>query len=354
MWNRRPLPKFLVLLALAVLPVNAQLAPAPDAPPQAPPPTRQSQSAARQAVTHAPSNAVNLYFAVRGPDKKPVTGLTQADCTVEDNGIPQMINHFTAPTDQPLTLGLLLDTSVVQQGILPVEQRAATAFLRHLLGPRDEAFVLGFDVDVTLLSDLTSSLHDLTHAIDNAQINAGTGSYAVGTVPPIGRLRRALVYDAVLLAARHNLLQEPGRNVLVLLTDGVDAGSQTRLKTAIEAVQKANAVVYVLLTAASATDDPADEIDAAPMRKLARATGGQVSKIGHNGRKMQAALDDIAAQLRTQHLVVYTPSPLHPRERTGGCKSAVSGKESIFTCWSGRATTPGSRSISVPARGKRI
>ena len=302
----------LLLCALLAGPLRAQLAPTPDAPPQAGLQRTNQTKAGAPAPVPASAGLIDLYFLVRGPHRKLIPDLTQTQCTVMDNGAPQRLKSFTGQTTQPLTLGLLLDTSASQQSVLPTEKRAVVPFLRSLLRPQDEAFVIGFNVDVTLLSDLTASSHNLEHALDRAHINASLDSYVTGTVPPIGRPRGALLYDAVDLAATRKLRQEPGRKALVLLTAGVDQGSQARLKSAIATAQKANATVYILLVQSPGLYGVTEERNAGPMRKLARATGGQVFRIGSNGRKMQAALEEIENQLRQQYRAVYKPADPGP------------------------------------------
>lgn len=259
-------------------------------------------------IFHATANLVNLFFLVRDSHNKPVPNLTQADCTVDEDNTKQVLQNFTPKSDQPLTIGILLDTSLSQQHVLPAEQEAAAAFLRRILRPKDEAFLIGFDVDVTLLADLTGSPRDLKRAIEDASINSASSNYANGTIPSIGKPKGTLLYDAVYLAANDKLRHETGRKALVLLTNGEDEGSQTRLKSAIEAAQKANAIVYVLLIQDPGIYSISDDYGARPMRKLAVATGGKVFKIGANGRKMQAAFEEIESELRTQYQATYTPT----------------------------------------------
>src|SRR5260370_41264714 len=82
--------------------------------------------------------------------------------------------------------------------------------------------------------------------MDKAAIKSGAG---LGAVTGNGQARGTLLYDAVYLAAHDKLHQEAGRKILILLTDGGYQGSQETLKTATEAAQKANAIIYVILIA---------------------------------------------------------------------------------------------------------
>jgi len=290
------------------------VAPAPDAPPGVFVPQK-SNAQARQTQPSGPAPAfeisaslVNLFFVVRGPHGKLVPNLTRADCAIYEDNIQQTIQSFAAESNLPLTLGILLDTSLSQQRVLPMEQRAAAAFLHRILKPEDEAFLFSFDVDATMLSDFTGSAHNLTRAIDAAHINSNSGNFANGTLPSIGHPKGTVLYDAVYLAANDKLRQETGRKALILLTDGEDEGSDQNLKSAIEAAQRADAIVYVLLIRDSGPLGIANDAGGGPMRKLTQATGGDVFKIGSNGRKMQAAFDQIESELRAQYEASYTPT----------------------------------------------
>ncbi len=304
--------RFTLLLALVVVPMRAQLAPEPDAPP-AEGAVQHSTGETSQAGSARPSfqitaNLVNLFFVVRGPHGKLIPNLTQADCAIEEDNTKQTLKSFTAQSDLPLTLGILLDTSLSQQRALPTEQQAGAAFVRSILHRGDEAFLISFDVDATMLSDFTNSPGKLKRAIDSAQINSSSGNYANGTIPTIGKSKGTVLYDAVYLAANDKLRQEVGRKALILLTDGEDEGSEKSLKSAMEAAQKANAILYVLLIRDSGIDGMFDDYGISPMHKLAQATGGRVFQVGSNGRKMQAAFEEIEKELRTQYQASYTPT----------------------------------------------
>jgi VWFA-related protein len=41
---------------------------------------------------------------------------------------------------------------------------------------------------------------------------------------------------------------------------------------------------------------------------MAEETGGRVINVGNNGKKLEAAFDQIEEELRTQYVATYTPS----------------------------------------------
>ena len=253
-------------------------------------------------------NLVDLFFVVHDKSGKLVPNLTRADCNVFEDNAPQKLKSFTAQTDLPLSIGILLDTSLSQERVLPDEQKAASAFLRRILRPTDESFLISFDVTVDLLADWTSNPDDLKRALDAAQINSSSGNFANGTLPSITKPKGTLLYDAVYLASNDKLRQESGRKAMVLLTDGQDEGSDEKLQSAIEAAQKADAVVYVLLISDSGIYGTLDFSSDGAMRKLVEATGGEVFPIGKDGKKLPEAFNTIESQLRTEYQAAYTPS----------------------------------------------
>lgn len=288
--------------------------------PQAPPPQAEPGTAPERpstpqspASTGIPTlrvsvNLVDLFFVVHDKTGKLIPNLTQADCNIFEDDKPQRLKSFVAQSDLPLSIGILLDTSLSQERVLPEEQKAASAFLRRILRPTDEAFLISFDVTVDLLADWTSNPDDLKRALDAAQINSSSGNYANGTLPSITKPKGTLLYDAVYLASNDKLRQESGRKAMVLLTDGQDEGSEEKLQAAIESAQKADAVVYVLLISDPGFYGTLDFSSDGDMRKLVEATGGEVFPIGKNGKKLPTAFDTIESQLRTEYQAAYTPS----------------------------------------------
>jgi VWFA-related protein len=296
------------LLALALLPVlHAQEAPSPTGPPPASDAPGLAETDANAVTLNVNVNLVNLYFSARDKDGF-ITNLVKNDCSVTEDKVPQTIKNFTQEKTLPLTIGILLDTSGSQMNVLPLEKESGATFLRDVLTPKDEAFLISFDINVDLLSDYTNRASDIARALNKAQINTGAGT---GSATGNGDPRGTLLFDAVFSASEEKLRQEAGRKVLVLLTDGGDQGSQETLKSATEAAQKANAIIYVILIADSSFYSGGFNLadsGARDMQKLASDTGGRVINVGHDGRKLEDAFRQIQDELRTQYLLSYTPT----------------------------------------------
>jgi VWFA-related protein len=305
-------------LVLHGLPSRAQVAPSPDAPPQGPAgdPNQDEQEKPLETLK-VNVNLVSLYYTVHDKHGALIPSLTKDDFTILEDGAPQKIKNFSANADQPLTLGILLDTSGSQQQVLPLEQQAGSAFLERILRSKDQAFLVSFDVNIDLLADSTNSARALERAMNKAEINTGTGGGGMpgigqGPLPTSNAPRGTLLYDAVYVTSHEKLAQETGRKALILLTDGEDQGSEKKIQDAIEAAQRANAVIYVILIADRGFyAGPVISMGYSGdymMKKLTDATGGRVIDVGNNGKKLQAAFDQIEQELRTQYVASYTPT----------------------------------------------
>ena len=253
---------------------------------------------------------VNLYFTVKDKHGALIPGLRQDDFRVSEDGKPQAIKYFAAESNQPLTLGLLIDTSASQTAVLPMEKEVGAAFLRDVLTPKDLAFLINFDIAVALLQDYTNDADRLRRAMEQTRINDGGGSGAAGIAGagqgtiPVYKPKGTLLYDAVYLASREKLQRESGRKALILLTDGGDEGSDEKLQNAIEAAQRSEVIVYVILIADRANFRPGVN----EMRKLTEQTGGRMIDVGNDLKKLRQAFDAIGNELRSQYLIGYTPA----------------------------------------------
>jgi len=259
-------------------------------------------------------NLVDLFFTAKDKNGNLVPHLTKDECTVTEDKVPQKLKNFVAETNQPLTLGILLDTSGSQERVLPLEQQAGSRFLEQVLRQKDEAFLLSFDVNVDLLQDFTSSPRLLSHAMDKAEINTAGGNgggipgMGGGPVPVSGTPKGTLLYDAVYLASNQKLNQETGRKAMIILTDGEDEGSRTRINDAIAAAQRSNVIIYVILIADTGFYGGFGYSGYSAAKKLSDETGGRVINVGNNGKKLEDAFQQIEDELRTQYVASYTPS----------------------------------------------
>ena len=292
-------------------------------------PDAQDRESAAKAQTHQPDeeepvttfranvNVVQLFFNVKDKKGALIPNLPKESFQVFEDGKPQIIKYFAAESELPLTLGILIDASASQQNVLDMEKQVGGAFLSQILRAKDMAFVMSFDVTVDLLQDFTSSARHLKSALNSARINTGGGGgcggvpgMGGGPVPCTGSPKGTLLYDAVYLASHEEMAQQVDRKAMILLTDGEDQGSQYRIRDAIEAAQKADTIVYVLLCADRGFYGFGGYGGEGEMKKLTAETGGRVINVGNKIDKLKAAFDQISQELRSQYNIGYTPTNL--------------------------------------------
>ena len=186
---------------------------------------------------------VNVLATVRDKHGNIVNTLTKDDFTLQEDGRPQTVRYFSRDTDLPLTLGLLVDTSLSQVPTLDEEKRASASFADDILREgTDSTFLIHFDQEVELLQDVTSSREKLVSALQDLQVpryqdRQGGGGYPSGGDPGGGSGRRrggpgggTLLYDAIFLGSDEILAKQQGRKAMIVLTDGVDHGSKMSLE----------------------------------------------------------------------------------------------------------------------------
>ncbi len=266
-------------------------------------PVQQSDDAG---VIKVDVSVVNVLFTVRDGKGRLISNLQRSDFDLREDGKRQQIRYFTRETKLPLTLGLLVDSSVSQQRLIPEERRAAAAFFEQVLGKQDAAFLMSFDVNVDLLQDLTGSVDFLRRALGEIQVNGGGGMQ--GPFPSV-RGGGTHLYDAVYLAAREVLAPEVGRKALILISDGQDQGSRVKREAAIEAAQRNDAILYGILFVDRGFYGRGSfgYSGESTLKKLAEETGGRVFNI-RSDKDLSGAFEQISSELRSQYSLGYTPT----------------------------------------------
>lgn len=251
---------------------------------------------------------VSILATVRDKDGRFVKDLNTDDFVLLEDGVRQKIRYFSRESDLPLTIGLLVDTSRSQTGVLGQERRASGTFLERMLRPeQDRAFIAHFDERVEILQNLTSSRAELADALQRLAI---PGDYAT------------LIYSAVRESAERVMKSQTGRKAFILLTDGVAYRDNTSIGTAIEFAQRADTILYSIRFSDSikvyrplkaAVMGVAKEHGKEALARMAKETGGATFEVSK-----RQSIEDIYAQiedaLRNQYSIGYTPAPQKPGE----------------------------------------
>ena len=258
-------------------------------------------------------DVVNVLCTVKDRKGKLVNTLTKGDFKIFEDGRRQQIRYFSRETNLPLTLGLLVDTSVSQWRLVPAEQEAGEIFFRRMIGRRDLAFLISFDSEVDLLQELTGSHVLLRRALDWLRVNSPASPSPLPTTQgPFPGLQTGgtHLYDAVYLAVREKLAREVGRKAIVVISDGQDQGSKVELREAIEAALKADVIIYGILFYDARfygrygyggySGDRA-------LNKMSKQTGGRMIEV-RRSRDLLAAFEEISQELRSQYSLGYTSS----------------------------------------------
>jgi VWFA-related protein len=257
-------------------------------------------------------NVVQLFFNVKDKKGGLIPNLPKDSFEVLEDNKPQTVKYFSADSNLPLTLGILIDSSASQERVLGMEQEVGGAFLNQILREKDMAFVMDFNVGVSLLQDFTGNVRKLKNALNSVKINTGGQVGGIpgmggGPVPTAGVPKGTLLYDAVYLASHDQMAQQVDRKAVILLTDGEDQGSQYKVKDAIEAAQKADTIVYVLLCADRGFYGFGGYSGDSEMKKMTAETGGRVIEVGNKPEKLKAAFNQISDELRSQYNIGYVP-----------------------------------------------
>jgi VWFA-related protein len=250
----------------------------------------------------AVTRVVDVYATVRDARGRLVTGLGREQFELREDGVLQQVDYFAHESDAFLSLGLVIDTSASQAGLLAAEREKARAFLRTVLGASGQAFVMRFDREVVLVQGLTSEAPLLERAIDSVRVDPASAPVPAGS-SGTRRPRGTRLYDAICQASEF-LSGQKGRKVLVLLTDGEDQGSHATRGAALEAAERAEMVIYSVIVA-----DPLfywgrgrDFKGEAALAALQQKTGGWMVR-----PEAARGLEEIASELRAQYRLGYTP-----------------------------------------------
>ncbi len=255
---------------------------------------------------------VTIACAVDNPDGTPAGGLKVADFKVLDNGQPREITNFWQESDLPLTVALVADVSGSQAGYIRSHREAIGQFLKQVIGPRDRAMVVEVAQKSWLIAGLTGSNDDLSAAVERIGTSEGRQSPLLGPVCrnktfPHGCGGTALWHGLYYTAKE--LKTVPGRKAIVVLSDGLDTGSDIHLSDVIEMAQSAGTVVYSIKYASpmrflSISGAIAQAVSHG-MERVSRETGGLT--FPNPGRKTSEVFSKIESDLRNMYVLGFSP-----------------------------------------------
>ena len=238
---------------------------------------------------------VNILATVRTKSGQIINDLTKDDFSIFENGRPEAIKYFSRESDLPLTIGLMVDTSMSQARVLESERSASFQFVDQVLREgKDKVFVTQFDMAVLTRQELTSSRRDLEQSLpfmdtpSRSELQSQRGG---GT----------LLFDAVVQASREIMSGQSNRKAMIILSDGGDNGSDETLTSAIEAAQRADTLIYSILFADSSFYGGFGRPRARPRcMRLAKETGGSFFEVSKK-QNIRQIYGIIEQELRSQY-----------------------------------------------------
>jgi VWFA-related protein len=279
-----------------------------------PSPTKEEGSPVQDdEVVRVETDLTNILFTAVDKQKHFITTLKQEDISIMEDGKPQEIFTFARQTDLPLSLAILVDTSISEERTLPLEKSAASTFVDEVIRPdKDEAAVVSFTGEATLEQNLTGNASRVRHALDRVEFVAPSGYIGSGQTagtPPISGTNQSTqgstaIWDAIWVTSDEVLSQtsDKTRRAIILLTDGQDSSSHKKMDEAIDRALKSDAVIYSI----GIGDEYYGGINKSALRKLSERTGGRAF-FPDDESELRAAFAQIQLELRSQYLVAYSP-----------------------------------------------
>lgn len=241
---------------------------------------------------------VNVLASVRTKKGEIIRDLTKDDFSIAEDARPQTIKYFARQSDLPLTIGLMVDTSMSQRRVLDAERSASFRFLDQVLREaKDQVFIMQFDMAIVLRQGLTSSFGKLNDALSTVDMpNRQELS--------MGGSRGTALFDAVVKACNEITKKQSGRKALILLTDGVDVGSEATLADAVEAAERADTLLYSVLFSDPGFYDFGGAGGSRALHRMSKDTGGGFFEVSKK-LGIEKIYDAIQDELRSQYSLGY-------------------------------------------------
>ena len=322
MYKRSGIFSLLVLVGLAVfVTLGSEFVDAQQAEPKSPavasptPPIEEDDK-----VEKVETESVNVLFTAQDRNRKLILTLKPEDIRILENGQVQTVSAFSKQIDLPLSLAILIDTSISQQRTLPEEKAAAISFLEAVIRPaKDEVSVVSFTGESTLEQGMTNNLTRLRRAIDRVEFIPPSGYLGGGVVvnggsvpgtPPASGSNQQIqgstaIWDSIWVTSSDVLgpAPEKTRRAIILLSDGYDTFSKKKLDEAVQAAQRAEAVIYSI----GIGDNFYDGVDEGSLKKISERTGGR-AYFPRDETELRQAFKQIQEEMRSQYLIAYEPT----------------------------------------------
>jgi VWFA-related protein len=263
---------------------------------------------------------VTVACAVETRGGTPAQHLRAEDFKLLDNAQPRPIRNFWQESDLPLTVALVADVSGSQAGYIQSHREAIAQFLTQVIGPRDRVMVVEVAQESWLISGLTGSGSDLSAAVERIGEPEGKQSPLLGPACRNNSFPHSCGGTALwhgLSYTARELKAVSGRKAIVVLSDGIDTGSDISLNDLIEMAQSSGTVVYSIKYASPARffsiGGAIAQAVSHGLDRLSRETGGLT--FPNPGHRSSEVFSKIESDLRNMYVLGFTP-PADARDGT--------------------------------------
>lgn len=254
------------------------------------------QSPVQPGTIRISTNLVQVPVSVTDAGGHAVKNLQLEDFNVEESGSPVTIAHLGEPGGTRLEMVLVFDNTGSEYARFDFEQQAATSFLKTIFRPGDAVAILCIASKPEVLLERTTTLGTALEGL--SQLKAS--EYATA------------FYDSIIAAAQ--MLKGPSdpetRRVQIVLSDGEDNFSSSKLTDAIREAQQADSIFYSINPG-----EPSVRLNKVSLRgqqgmeALAAQTGG-AAFLADKIQDLGGIYGRIAAELQAQYLLsYYSPDP---------------------------------------------
>jgi Ca-activated chloride channel homolog len=249
---------------------------------------------AQQPSFKSGTQLVSIFTTVVDAEKRLVPSLTQDDFEILDNDKPQSIAFFNNEI-QPITVMVMLDTSLSMTGSIELLRQAAEQFVLRLL-PADKGRIGAFNDKIQMSARFTSDRDELVG--DIKEIDYGNGTK---------------LWEAI-AASLDELKGIEGRRVILVFTDGDDTASNVSLGTVTDRARAEDVMVYAIGLESNYFNGQR-MVRSQPdrgLKRIADETGGGYFELKKTS-DLAPTFTRVAQELHSQYVLGFTPTQLDNR-----------------------------------------
>lgn len=240
-------------------------------------------------ATSEPAGLTILTVTVRNKAGNFVMGVPRQSFTLTDEKESRPIEFFQS-ADQPMSIGLLVDTSASMQFYetrdISRAQPIGETFSHfvELSNPDNEYFVLAFDSAPRVLTSWKTS-HDLL-------------SEQISLTP---QKKNTALFDSFIAGLEQFKSARYGKRALVVVTDGVDNSSKSTFVQLREQLKRSDVAIYAFVIGTPQDLGSTMGMEGAGiMSEVAEITGGEMKTI-HDKTGMKLAVEALSVELKHQY-----------------------------------------------------